>query len=53
MVYYWSPYLTSYLVGGTVSAGLPYSICICAPNPSIITAYHCTIILQLGLKATI
>jgi len=25
MIYYWSPYLTSYIVGGAVPAGLPYS----------------------------
>jgi len=25
MVYYWSLYLTSYLVGGAVPAGLPFS----------------------------
>ncbi|KAG4099112.1 hypothetical protein H8356DRAFT_937376 [Neocallimastix lanati (nom. inval.)] len=54
MVYYWSPYLTSYLVGGAVPAGLPYKfLCIGAPYPSIITACHCTVILQLGLAATI
>ncbi|KAG4095672.1 hypothetical protein H8356DRAFT_944779, partial [Neocallimastix lanati (nom. inval.)] len=49
-----SPYLTSYLVGGPVPAGPALQLlCIGAPYPSIITACHCTIILQLGLAATI
>ncbi|KAG4107792.1 hypothetical protein H8356DRAFT_920037, partial [Neocallimastix lanati (nom. inval.)] len=47
-----SPYLTSYLVGGLCWTALQL-LCIGAPYPSIITASHCTIILQLGLAATI
>ncbi|KAG4087638.1 hypothetical protein H8356DRAFT_1728845 [Neocallimastix lanati (nom. inval.)] len=53
MIYYWSPYPTSYLVGGAVPAGLPYSFSVFIPYPSIITACYCTIILQMDFAATI
>ncbi|KAG4086352.1 hypothetical protein H8356DRAFT_962747, partial [Neocallimastix lanati (nom. inval.)] len=46
------PYLTSYLVGGPCWTAIQL-LYIGAPYPSIITACHCTIILQLGHAATI